>query len=125
MNGKIVVILEQLDKAVSRLEEALAEEEKNDYIRDSSIQRFEFTFELAWKTIKVYLEGKGVRVISPRDAIKNAYQMRIIDDEDIWVSMMETRNFMSHMYNEGMAIQVYESLPAYAPILRKLVKELS
>lgn len=125
MSSKFTELLKQFQEAVVRFEEIL-KEKKNAIVRDSAIQRFEFNYELAWKTMKAYLEEKGAKdLFFPRDVIKNAYQARIIDNDPKWLEMIETRNKTSHLYKESMADEVYEKLPEYLILIKKLLKELS
>lgn len=67
------------------------------------IQGFEYTFELAWKTIKDYLEHQQVEAKFPREVIKQGFQYNLIDDGDTWIDMLEKRNLMSHAYDEATA----------------------
>ena len=95
-------------KALKRLEEALEKDLCDDLILDGIIQRFEFTFEQAWKVMKLYLEEqKGVdEVLTPRRTIICAYKHNLIKDEDLWIEMMLDRNRTSHMYDEDVAISI-------------------
>ena len=62
----------------------------NEAIRDSIIKKFEYTFELAWKTIKEYLEKEGYEEISsPRKVLKQAFEINLIKNEEIWSNMLE------------------------------------
>jgi len=124
MKSKLESLLSQLKNAYARFKEVM-EKEKTDIVRDSAIQRFEFTFELAWKTMKAYVEEKGARVLFPKDAIKEAFRARIISDGDGWLDMLETRNMTSHIYGEVMAEKVYTRLKNYLPLIESLIKELS
>ncbi len=76
--------LEDLQKAVQRLEEALQEEQTN-LVIDGVLHRFEFTFELAWKTMKDYLEYQGIseKIGSPREVIKESFSAGIIESGDM------------------------------------------
>lgn len=56
------------------------------------VQAFEIAFELAWKTIKDYLEYSGIKTDTPREAIKSAFSNNLIEDGKIWILMMEARN---------------------------------
>ncbi|MGH8583164.1 MAG: nucleotidyltransferase substrate binding protein [Gammaproteobacteria bacterium] len=69
--------------------------------KEGAIQRFEVAFELAWKTIKDYLEESGVVVnpVTPRNVIKEAFAARLLDDADVWIDMMLHRNLLSHTYD--------------------------
>ncbi len=80
----------QLETAVSQLE-ALSDLEK-----EGMIQRFEYTFELAWKTLKDYLDQKNVEAKFPREVIKQAFKYEIIDNGSLWIEMLEQRNLMAH-----------------------------
>jgi nucleotidyltransferase substrate binding protein (TIGR01987 family) len=71
------------------------------------IQAFEFTFELAWKTLKDYLEYQKVEVKFPRGVIKSAFKYDLIDDGEIWLSMLDKRNLMAHTYDEKTAQIAY------------------
>src|SRR5262249_582593 len=65
------------------------------------IQCFQFTWELAWKTLKDYLEASGIvlETITPAATIKAAFEAKVIADGDAWMAALETRNLMSHTYN--------------------------
>ena len=90
-------------QAVQRLREAVEEHLKhpnNDVIRDGMIQRFEFTFELSWKAAKEYLLDQGVanELNFPKQVLKSAYGNQMINDESVWLDMLESRNRTSHIY---------------------------
>lgn len=95
-------------KAVDRLKEILEVSPDHSYIYDATIQRFEFTYELAWKLMKTFLEYKGLSdVRTPRDTFKEAFQAGIIDDGEGWIRMLIDRNITSHTYNEEDALEIY------------------
>jgi nucleotidyltransferase substrate binding protein (TIGR01987 family) len=107
MNNKVEYALKQYEAAAARLTEGIASV-KNDLDKDGVIQRFEFTFELLWKTLKILFEYKGVTGNKyPRDFLKEAFKMDIIDDEKIFLNMLDDRNILSHMYNKEISDQVY------------------
>lgn len=103
--------LDDLEKAIQRLEEAL-QEETTDLVIDGVLHRFEFTFELAWKTVKDYLEYQGIsqKIGSPREVIKEAFSVGIIESGDIWIEMMLSRNSLSHLYDEGISREIYNQI---------------
>ena len=124
MKSKLENLKSQLKKAFPRFQEIM-HEEKNDIVRDSAIHRFEFTCELAWKTMKAYLEEKGGKSLYfPKDIIRSAFQARIIGNDPKWLDMVDTRNMTSHVYNEDMAEKIYAELPPYLPLIKKLIKDL-
>ena len=69
--------------------------------REGAVQRFEFAFELAWKTVKDYLEENGVvlDIVTPRTVIKEAFAAKLLDDGQVWIDMMLHRNLLSHTYD--------------------------
>lgn len=68
--------------------------------KEGLVQRFEYTFELAWKTLKDYLESQNVDVRFPREVIKSGFQYELIEDGEIWLEMLEMRILMTHTYDE-------------------------
>ncbi|MBI4692007.1 MAG: nucleotidyltransferase substrate binding protein [Candidatus Terrybacteria bacterium] len=75
---KYEALFQEFNEALKRFEEVL-QEEKTEFIRDSAIKRFELVFDLSWKTIKAWLEEKGVSCASPLNCFKEAYHQGIID----------------------------------------------
>jgi nucleotidyltransferase substrate binding protein (TIGR01987 family) len=104
------VKLINFNKALQRLKEAIMlfkQNSANDVVRDGVIQRFEFTYELAWKAAKEYLEYAGiVGITSPRAVLKEAYAQQLITNEDNWITMLNDRNMTSHIYKEEMAQEI-------------------
>ncbi|HYG40054.1 MAG TPA: nucleotidyltransferase substrate binding protein [Cytophagales bacterium] len=95
------------EKAIFYLQESIRRIDLSDLERAGVIQIYEFTFELAWKTIKDYLEEKDVMAKFPRDAIKEGFQYELIKNGDVWMDMLQKRNLMSHTYNEKNAKLAY------------------
>lgn len=109
-----------LETALARLQDALAQP-KSEWTRDAAIQRFEFTFELAWKAVASAARHQGVEVASPRRAWQTAFQLGWIDDDRLWLDMLEDRNRASHSYREATAEQIYSRLGGYAVALAALL----
>lgn len=107
-NEEFAFHLERVKQALRTLEQVL-EMPSSDVVRDASIQRFEYTFELAWKLFKKAAKIDGIEVNSPRQALRAAYQMGLITDIDIWFEMLEDRNMTSYTYDQYIAQKVYES----------------
>lgn len=74
------------------------------------VQAFEICFELAWKTMKDYLEFNGMKTDTPRDTIKTAFSTNLIKDGQGWIEMMEARNKTSHTYRETFANQLADDI---------------
>lgn len=82
--------------------------------RDGAIQRFEYCFDLSWKTLKRFLEKRGlIDLNSPRSIFAAAYTENIIDDEQLWATIILKRNASVHTYNQQMANNLFLLLPAY------------
>lgn len=98
-------------KAINKLKEAFLEN-PTELIIDGTLQRYEFTFELAWKTLKDYLEYNGYidSLSSPRAIIQLAFQAKIIKNGDIWIQMMLDRNLLSHLYDEEKSREIYNNI---------------
>ena len=96
-------VLDELEKATTRLKEAL-DQPKNDFIRDSVIQRFEFCVELAWKTAK---RKMGTSSSAPKEIIREMAQNSYISKVEIWLEAIDMRNLSSHTYKEELAERVY------------------
>ena len=72
--------------------------------KEGVIQRFEYTFELAWKTIKDFLEAGGLDIspITPRQVIKEAFAAKVLADGQAWIDMLDHRNLLSHTYDHSV-----------------------
>lgn len=105
--------LEQIDRdfmrALAALEEAV-KQAQSDLEVDSAIQRFEFTFELYWKLLKVFLEQQGVTVKTPRDSLKEAYRIGIADDESVCLQMLDDRNATVYLYDQDISRKIFERI---------------
>lgn len=108
--SKLEAVTGQLEKAVGRLKQALAEP-PSEMARDSAIQRFEFSLDLSWKTLKSFLEEKkGIVCSSPKDCFREAYRQGVIKYDEEWLKFVDLRNETVHTYNEAFAEQVYAQL---------------
>jgi nucleotidyltransferase substrate binding protein (TIGR01987 family) len=122
MNGRNAKLrLENLGRAIERLEEAVAAPADTPFIVDATIQRFEFAFELCWKAIKGFLEleTSSADLGTARAVLKTSYTAGWIDDEDGWNELFAMRNATSHVYNEAMARDIYRRIGTKMPMMRK------
>lgn len=102
---------ENFNKAYNQLAAAMEKfDNLSDLEKEGLIKRFEYTFELAWKTLKDYLEANDVDVKFPRDIIKAAFHYEIIDNGETWMDMLEKRSLMAHTYNEERSHFVLEKI---------------
>ena len=123
MITKFKAAIKEFGDTCRRLSEALREK-KTEMVRDAAIKRFELAFDLAWKTIKAFLETEGVACASPRNCFKEAYRQGLIEYDDVWMSLVEVRNSTVHTYNEHLADEVYGKLPGALEAFEKLLKAL-
>lgn len=121
--------LEDLKNAWKRLQEAVSKTQENiasedyPYFRDSTIQRFESTFEILWKTIKVYLEREGLYPKSPRSSFREFFSLGYLTEPDMVLlfRMIEDRNATAHTYRERVAEEIFSRLKQYLEITAKII----
>ncbi len=80
--------------------------------KEGSVQRFEYCFELAWKTVKDYLEHGGFvfSTATPRQVLKDAFAVKVLGDGQVWIDMLDHRNLLSHTYNLAGFEQAVEAI---------------
>lgn len=118
--------LSDYKNAVARLEEALKEPE-NEIVIDGVLHRFEFTFELAWKTIKDALEYLGLvdKTGSPRENIQLGFRHGLIENGEKWIEIMLSRNSLAHLYDEKASRNIYQKIKTeYIQEFKKLEEKL-
>lgn len=134
-DGKIIMehytcLFMHFAKAVDSLETGVkkySEQPDDKLYRDAVIQRFEFTFELAWKVLKEYMSEQGIllNVTFPKSVLKEAYSHEIIRNEQVWLDMLKSRNLTSHTYDEKTADEIASSVSRYYVVeFRALVDTL-
>lgn len=121
---KIELRLSELGKALRQLQEAIDKPDSTYGKTEIVIQRFEFTYELAWKTLRHVLEAYGHETASPRQAFTMAFAERWIDQDGVWIEIMEKRNLTSHTYNEKTVTAITKLVPEYAKEMQKLYESL-
>ena len=102
-------------RAFARLADAAAQAKQrklSELEEQGLIQAFEFTHELAWNTLKDFLEARGtvVKIYGSRDATREAFAADIIKNGEAWMKMIEHRNETSHTYNEEIANAIVEAI---------------
>jgi nucleotidyltransferase substrate binding protein (TIGR01987 family) len=109
-------------KACNLLGEAASLEVMSNLEIEGMIQRFEYTFELAWKTLKDYLEAKGfTEVVGSRDTIRLAFANGIITGGEVWMEMLSDRNLTTHLYDEDKANRIARDIiESYCPCFVQL-----
>ena len=119
--------IKEFKAALDRLKESLSQE-KNDFIRDSIIKRFEFAFELGWKSAKIYLRDKqGVDVFSPKECFRESRKNSLLSAEEteIFLIMTDERNSIVHDYDQKLSQILSEKIRAdYYSRLNNLLQVL-
>lgn len=116
-------VFESFKKSLTRLKEIITAPD-TPANRDSTIQRFEFTYELAWKSIQKYLRDQNVIALTPRDCFMEAFHIGLITDDERWLQMGKDRNMTVHTYNEFFAEQVYTRVHTYVELFTTLEQSL-
>ena len=116
--------LKKLIDAHKKLEEGI-EQARDELDKDGVIQRFEFTFELLCKALKIYLEHQGILVKTPRDSFVEAFRINLFDDEKIFLDMLEDRNSASHVYDKKTSEKIFNRVKKnYSSETAKLIEQL-
>ncbi len=123
----MTLILTPLEKALNSLNKAL-QQPFNEYIRDASIQRFEYSFELCWKMLRRQLiEDHGetsIQMLTRKELFRFAADKGYISDPIVWFTYHRARNETSHLYNESKANEVYQITQQFLPEAQALLKRL-
>jgi len=118
--------LNHFARALEQLSRFVEKSQLNELERQGLIKAFEYTYELAWNTLKDYFEAQGESDIhGSRDAIRLAFRRGVIQDGETWMAMIISRTLTSHTYNEQMAERIAtEILERYYPEYVKLKERL-
>ena len=118
-----VIVITPLLQAKETLDAALVSA-SDDLHRDGCIQRFEYCYELAWKTMKRFLKAKEIIVHGPKDTFRQAAIVGYIDDPEKWFHFIEMRNSTVHTYNKKIAVAIFNDLSLFQSELEKLIRNL-
>jgi len=124
MSDELKYSLEKFDSTMKRLGEGV--KEANDSLgRDGVIQRFEFTFELLWKTLRLFLLNEGIITKSPKESLKEGFKSGLIKDEEIFLDMLEDRNQTSYIYSEEVSKEIFKRIRTrYLDPLKRILNEI-
>ena len=119
--------IEELGLALTRFQEILNEPlDKNDFILDACIKRFEFSYEIFWKTLKRLLKQFASEEASyPRLVFQKSYAIQWIGHESAWLHMQSDRNLSSHVYSHDYARDIYQRLPSYLSVMQETYLSLT
>lgn len=118
--------IEEFEKALNSLKEVL-KEPYSVIVRDSTIKRFEYTFDLMWKSLKDYLNfSEGILCNSPKKCFREAFNVGIIDEEQtiMLIEMTDDRNLTSHTYIEKVAENIYSKIKTYVGLLEFILGKI-
>ncbi|MFH0938881.1 MAG: HI0074 family nucleotidyltransferase substrate-binding subunit [Planctomycetota bacterium] len=107
-NEEIQSLFEQFKKAYNRLKEAIVIKDESDIKRDAVIKRFEFTYELLWKTYKKIARSQKLDFFNPKACFQFAFKSGLIEDEALFLEIIDARNKTTHVYSEEEAQKIYE-----------------
>ena len=124
--------LSSYEKAQASLKKAFKRSEANDddtELRDASIQRFEYTFEIAWKMLKRQLEldianKSEVDAFSKKTLFRVGAERALLKDVEAWFDFLEKRNLTTHTYDEACAADVYASIANFIGAADYLLEQL-
>src|SRR3989304_6784386 len=112
---KLRIVAEEAGRALKTLKE-ITDEPYSEIIRDASIQRFEYSFEIFWKLLKEYLrEKEGIICESPKSCFREAFKVELLTEEETIkaLEMTDDRNLTAHTYHEEVAMEIYQKIKGY------------
>ena len=118
--------LSNFKKSLAHLADAVEIQKPSIIQQAGTIQFFEMSFELAWKSVKDYLQEQGfVDIKSPKATIKKAFEISLIEDGHLWLEALENRNLATRTYDEKKAKKIYDLIcDSYFPLLENLKDKL-
>jgi len=124
---KLEMILGDARRALATLKEVL-DEPFSLIVRDASIQRFEYTFEVTWKLIRQYLKDReGIVCNSPKSCFRETFKVDLVTEEETVkaLQMTDDRNMTTHTYREEVADEIYGNLPGYYDLMYNIITGVS
>ncbi|MFO8031893.1 MAG: nucleotidyltransferase substrate binding protein [Desulfohalobiaceae bacterium] len=114
-------------KALAQLSKFIHKGELSELEEQGLIKAFEYTYELAWSTLKDFLEYQGhAEIYGSRDSIRKAYELNLIQDGQGWMDMLQSRNQTSHTYNEETAREICQAVQKrYFQLFQQLQDKLN
>jgi len=109
MKEEVRYALSRLEKAFVKLKEGV-DTAKDELAKDGVIQRFEFSFELFWKTLRILLRNSGIETKTPKESLKEAFKIGWLREERVFLDMLEDRNRTSHIYDREGAEAIFDRI---------------
>lgn len=109
-------------KALERLEDFIQPPALNEREKQGLIKAFEYTYELAWNTLRDLLRSQGnASLLGARDSLREAFRLGLIEEGETWMLMIQDRNLTSHTYNRSTADAIASQIVAcYLPCFQQL-----
>ena len=115
--------LDNAQAALAKLTAFVSEPATTERDRAGVIQAFEFTFEATWKLLKYVAEHEGLEAESPKRAVTAAFKLGLLQDENLWLSMLQDRNLTTHVYHSQLADRIFTAISTrYAAALADAVR---
>jgi nucleotidyltransferase substrate binding protein (TIGR01987 family) len=103
--------LQNWNRALAQLSRFMEREELNELEEQGLIQSFEYNHELAWKTLKDFLADQGYSdLFGSKNVSRTAFEVGLVDDGDVWLDMIKSRNLTSHTYNEEVTRKIVTAI---------------
>lgn len=109
MKDELKLAIENFRNAVTSLAKGI-DEANGELQKDGVIQRFEFTFELLWKLLKIFLFEEGIDCRSPKECLRNAFKIGWISNEQLFLDMLTDRNKSTHTYSKEESEEIFERI---------------
>ncbi|MDB2414761.1 nucleotidyltransferase substrate binding protein [Rickettsiales bacterium] len=118
---------ENYKSALAQLAKFMQKKDLNELEEQGLIQAFEYNHELAWKTLSDFIKSKGnSEIFGSKDATREAFSIGLIEDGDIWMQMIQSRNLTSHTYNKETTKKIIDAIRKdYFNAFVKLEKKLN
>jgi len=114
-----------LGEAIDKLGEILSKPSTDTaYVKEATIQRFKISVELFWKLLKKICQSEGAETTSPKSTLQKSFSIKLIEDEEAWLDMLEDRNLTSHTYHQPLANRIYSHCTKYYAIMDKTYQNL-
>jgi len=112
--------LNNLEKVLTNLERAVQIPKDRELVAEGTIQRFEMTIELFWKTLQRAIQYEGTKVTTSRESLREAFRIGWLHDERVWLDMLDRRNTTSHEYlDESLVDENYDDILQVTPTIRQ------
>ncbi|MBL7131312.1 MAG: nucleotidyltransferase substrate binding protein [Candidatus Omnitrophica bacterium] len=124
MKEEINYAFSNLENAFIKLKEGI-DKAKDELEKDGVIQRFEFTFELFWKALKIFLQNSGIDTKTPKESLKEAFKIGWLKEEKTFLDMLEDRNKTAHIYDKATSEEIFKRIKNnYIQVIAEVLEEL-